>query len=221
MTDWFTDELFGGLKGATDIIFPLSRLVVDPERFEHDDQEPMSKCGMGVIYQTTSGGERLRNILSAQQRQHLIDTYYRPHHQLLTSAVSQAIEETGRCLVLDGHSFPSRPLPYEADHSLVRPDICIGTDDYHTPGDLRDKAISLFKSAGFSVAVNSPFAGALVPTKYYRSDKRVLALMIEVRRDLYMDEGTAEKLKGFRKTEREIRAVIMALLGSFEITRSE
>jgi len=32
MTDWFTDELFGGMTGATDIVFPVSRLVVDPDR---------------------------------------------------------------------------------------------------------------------------------------------------------------------------------------------
>ena len=56
MTDWFTEELFGGLSGATDIVFPVSRLVVDPERFESDEMEPMSECGMGVIYQATSDG---------------------------------------------------------------------------------------------------------------------------------------------------------------------
>ena len=33
MTDWFTDEIFGGLAGTSDVIFPVSRLVVDPERF--------------------------------------------------------------------------------------------------------------------------------------------------------------------------------------------
>ena len=61
------------------------------------------------------------------------------------------------------------------------------------------------------MAVNSPFAGAMVPAEFYRLDKRVLALMIEVRRDLYMDEGTAEKLPGFEKTCKEIRTVIEGL----------
>ena len=212
MTDWYTDEIFGGLSGATDVIFPVSRLVVDPERFEHDDQEPMSECGMGVVYQSTSDGGCLRNALTNEERDSLINTYYRPHHQLLTQAVETAIETAGQCLVLDGHSFPGRALPYEKDKSSFRPEICIGTDDYHTPGELRDAAIDLFKSAGFSVGVNSPFAGALVPSEYYRSDKRVLSLMIEVRRDMYLKENTAEKLPGFEKSHREVRRVLKKLV---------
>ena len=205
MTDWFTDELFGELDGATDVVFPVSRLVVDPERFEHDEQEPMSECGMGVIYQRTSDGACLRNTISSQERESLLNTYYRPHHQLLARAVGHALETAGQCLVLDGHSFPSYALPYEQDKSLARPEICIGTDDFHTPDELRDAAVELFKAAGFSVAVNSPFAGAMVPAEFYRSDKRVLALMVEVRRDLYLDEKTAKKLQGFQKVSEEIR----------------
>jgi len=40
----------------------------------------------------------------------------------------------------------------------------------------------------FTTAINHPFAGAMVAQGFYQTDKRVVALMIEVRRDLYMDE---------------------------------
>ena len=62
MTDWFTDEIFSSEKleiPAT--TFPVSRLVVDPERFVLDADEPMAKVGMGVIYNKTSHGEILRS----------------------------------------------------------------------------------------------------------------------------------------------------------------
>ena len=137
------------LQVAADVLFPFSRLVVDPERFGRDEQEPMSECGMGVIYQATSDGRRLRGDLSNMERESLIETHYRPHHQLLSRAAREAIETEGRCLVLDGHSFPSFALPYERDKSLDRPGTCIGTDDYHTPAELRDTAVDLFRSAGF------------------------------------------------------------------------
>ena len=212
MTDWFTDEIFGGVSGATDVIFPVSRLVVDPERFEHDDDEPMSKQGMGVIYELTSNQGPLRLKPNAAERSLLIDSYYRPHHRLLTDMTKQAITEYGNCLIIDGHSFPRLPLPYESDHSLERPEICIGTDDYHTPDNLRDEAVALFEKAGFTVAVNSPFAGALVPLDYYRSDKRVMGLMIEVRRDLYIDETTAEKLPEFDGVRDKIKGVISQVI---------
>ena len=61
MTDWHTDALFATPNGmAATLIFPVSRLVVDPERFADDDQEPMAAKGMGAVYTTTSDGRALR-----------------------------------------------------------------------------------------------------------------------------------------------------------------
>ena len=51
MTDRYTDELFTLPPGlAKMVIYPVSRLVADPERFPDDHEEPMSKVEMGVIY---------------------------------------------------------------------------------------------------------------------------------------------------------------------------
>jgi N-formylglutamate amidohydrolase len=208
LTDWFTDEIFGGLAGASDVIFPVSRLVVDPERFENDEQEPMAGRGMGVVYEKTSSQAPLRYKLSVGERQALIDDYYRPHHQALSDLTGKMIAGHGRCFILDGHSFPLVPLPFEVEQSLVRPEICIGTDAYHTPASLRDAAVELFKEAGFTTAVNHPFAGAMVAQGFYQTDKRVVALMIEVRRDLYMDETNIEKLAVFDTVRQRIRNVI-------------
>jgi N-formylglutamate amidohydrolase len=52
MTDAYTDQLFAGNAGA-DVIFLVSRLVVDAERFPDDAQEPMAAGGMGVVYSKT------------------------------------------------------------------------------------------------------------------------------------------------------------------------
>ena len=38
--------------------------------------------------------------------------------------------------------------------------------------------------------INTPFAGAIVPAKHYKKDERVQAVMIEIRRDLYLNEST-------------------------------
>ena len=105
MTDWFTDEIFGGLAGKSDVKFPVSRLVVDPERFENDEQEPMARLGMGVVYERTSNQALLRRKLSVGERQALIEDYYRPHHQALSDLTGKIIAEHGQCFILDGHSF--------------------------------------------------------------------------------------------------------------------
>ena len=56
MTDWHTDALFTlSSDAATTVLFPVSRLVVDPERFADDDCEPMSSRGMGATLRANNG----------------------------------------------------------------------------------------------------------------------------------------------------------------------
>ena len=81
MTDRYTDRLFD-VPGicAERVVFPVSRLVVDPERFVDDAQESMAAGGMGVVYEKTASLEPLRKPPSTEEREALIDRYYRPHH---------------------------------------------------------------------------------------------------------------------------------------------
>ena len=44
------------------------------------------------------------------------------------------------------------------------------------------------RARAFSLTVDAPFAGALVPLSSYRKDRRVLSVMVEVNRRVYMDE---------------------------------
>lgn len=212
ITDHHTEALFGDLSrslGATAVVFPVSRLVVDPERFEDDALEPMARIGMGVIYMTTSDGEALRSAPpTPPERSALLERFYRPHHSGLEATVRDALEVRRRCLVIDCHSFPARPLPYEMDQDPDRPDICLGTDEFHTPPPLLGVARQAFEAQGLRVAVNRPFAGALVPMKFHRKDARVSALMIEVNRRLYMDEATGEKLPAFGQIQQMLGRVL-------------
>lgn len=168
MTDSFTDELFAceGIP-ACKIVFPVSRLVVDPERFVDDIDEPMSTKGMGVVYTKTSGGDNLRQNLSSEERTSLINNYYEPHHKKLNNVVGNMLMSYRACLIIDCHSFPSSPLPCELDQSANRPDICLGTDEFHTPTWMSELAGALFQKNGFQVELNRPFSGTLVPKPYY------------------------------------------------------
>lgn len=213
MTDWYTDELFDLPTAlAKTVRFPISRLVVDPERFTDDAQELMAARGMGVVYTRTSDGRRLRPEPTREERASLLARFYEPHHSALTSAVADALAAHGTCLVIDGHSFPARPLPYEVDQTAARPDICIGTDPHHTPLWVRDLAVTAFEQAGFSVAVDRPFAGALVPMAYYGSDTRVTAFMVEVNRGLYMNEHTGERLAQFSELRSRVLVAIERII---------
>ena len=185
MTDWYTDELFS--SDAPRVVFPVSRLVCDPERFRNDAEEVMSTIGMGAVYTHCSDGTPLR-VVSEDERETILRRFYDPHHAALERHVEEELKEKGTALILDGHSFYSRPLPYEKDSA--RPDFCIGTDGFHTPRKMAEVLIEYFQSLGFEVLENRPFSGSIVPLRYYRKDPHVHSIMIEVNRGLYLKNGT-------------------------------
>ena len=214
MTDWYTDELFA-CPDCLAIIHRYSRLVCDPERFLDPEEEIMWQKGMGMYYTRMSDGNLLkRNPLCSLEG---LRTYgkalkiYQQHHSRLTEAVQYQLKYFGKALLIDGHSFSEMVLPYEPteNHQLYRPEICLGADSIFTPDALLCTAKEYFTKEGLEVAVNTPFAGTIVPEPFYsQKDKRVKSLMIEVNRSLYMNEKTGEKKSSFD----EVKDVIQDFL---------
>ncbi len=216
MTDHRTLELFlDRVSPATVVRAPVSRLVVDVERFPDDADEPMAARGMGAVYTVTSHGAPLRRPPGVGERDALLRAWYWPHHARLEAAVGAAIARHGRCLVIDCHSFPGTALPYEgADPHVPRPDICIGTDDFHTHAVLARRFVAAFRRPSWTVHLDAPFAGALVPGSRYRRDARVAAVMVEVNRSLYLREDDATPLPRFAEVARRVQASCARALGS-------
>lgn len=200
MTDWFTDELFDHGIGEP-IVANVSRLVCDTERFSHDESEIMASRGMGFCYENGSEKQSIKEV-SSTYKDEILWRYYAPHHIALTDAVQNALNKSGGCVILDCHSFSNKPLPYEDEQDNDRPDICIGTDDYHTPEHLFSKVEKFFRIRGFRVAVNYPYGGTIVPLRYYRKDKRVMSVMIEVNRALYLKKNSSVKNRNFEKVQK-------------------
>lgn len=196
MVDLYADELFGH-KGYPAIISPVSRLVCDVERFSDDEKEPMALVGMGMMYEKTHDGKQLRRAAYNGDKEELLRRYHRQNELEVESAVTSAIGANGIALIIDCHTFPSVPHPFERDQAYPRPDICIGTDSIHTPADLLQLIKSYFIGLGYSVAINSPYQGTYVPSRLYRRNRSCMSIMIEISRSLYINEATGERLSGF------------------------
>ncbi|WP_413759668.1 N-formylglutamate amidohydrolase [Streptomyces sp. MMBL 11-3] len=187
----------------------LSRLVVDPERFP-DEREEMRAVGMGAVYTRTTHGQPLR--ADDHPEQPLVDRYFHPYAAAMTDAVTARLAATGRAVVIDVHSYPSEQLPYELHGDGPRPPICLGSDPFHTPPALLAQAEKAF--ADFDgTAVDSPFAGTYVPLKYYGTDRRVDALMIEIRRDVYMQEPGGPAGPGLDRVAAALAELVDAVTG--------
>lgn len=218
LTDWYTDELFA--DGESDeVIFPVSRLVCDPERFLSDSEEPAADVGMGVFYTHGSARQMIRNPDEAL-RDRLVEQYYRPHHRILTELVEGYLSSHGRCFILDCHSFPTEPLPTDDQANKTRPDICLGFNNYHGPMDLITKIRSNLAAEGFEVSFNTPYSGSLIPTEFYEKTKAVEGLMIELNRSVYMNEITGEKLETFDSLREMLQQHVIDTIRTFLANQS-
>ena len=158
----------------------------------------MWQKGMGMYYTRMSDGGLLKRSpltsWAGLQAYGKALKIYQQHHSRFRTAVQKQLTAFGRALIIDGHSFSASVLPYEAkgNQHLKRPEICLGLA----------MANEYFTKAGLEVAVNTPFAGTVVPEPFYSlQDKRVQSLMIEVNRSLYMDERTGKKKETFEEVK--------------------
>lgn len=207
MTDAFCDELFGwDEEFPVRILCPVSRLICDVERFRSDQDECCAQKGQGLMYLRGVDYKKIRDY-DETLRNRILAEFYDPHHARLTAAVDQALETCGRCTILDGHSFSSS-LPVLPISLFDLPDFCIGTDRFHTPPALRTAMAEACREHGYSVKINFPYSGTITPMKHYGTDNRVLSVMVEVNRKLYLNERTMTKSDGFEKTKEMCRVLM-------------
>ncbi|MFF0588230.1 N-formylglutamate amidohydrolase [Streptomyces sp. NPDC003781] len=214
MTDAHTAEIAGlaaGLAGLTPWRFVnrTSRLVADPERFP-DEREEMAAVGMGAVYTRTSHREVLRP--AGTDPGPLVERYFRPYARAMTEAVADRLAATGRAVILDVHSYPSRPLPYELHGAGPRPPVCLGTDAFHTSPGLLAAAREAFAPCG-ETGLDSPFGGTYVPLDFYGTRAEVGALMVEIRRDTYMTEPGGPAGPGLSRLAGSLAALVDAVSG--------
>ncbi|MFI1721999.1 N-formylglutamate amidohydrolase [Streptomyces sp. NPDC020489] len=209
IVDAHTSELAEAAAGRAEVVpwrfvNRLSRLVVDPERFP-DEREEMLAVGMGAVYTRTTHGEVLR--AADTDPEPLLARFFRPYADAMTRAVADRLAAVGRAVIIDVHSYPSRPLPYELHGDGPRPPVCLGTDAFHTPPALLAGAREAFGRTG----VDSPFSGTYVPLEFYGRDPRVAALMVEIRRDTYMSEPGGPAGPGLARLATALAALVDAV----------
>lgn len=213
--DLKTDQLFiFDQEGSIPVVFPYSRVFVDVERFRDDRDEPMAARGMGVIYENGHDLQPIRRKLTPELREKILSEYYDSHHARLSLAVDHQLIANGRALIIDCHSFPKNRLPYEGSKETSRPEICIGTDHFHTPQAVLDSVLYQFLKKGYTVALDQPFSGTLVPMKHFHKTKELSSIMIEVRRDLFLKETSNQQNSRFEKVKSDITESIYAAIAA-------
>jgi len=181
LTDWCTDAIFD-VYNIDKLRCPFSRVFCDVERFS-DETEVMEKYGKGFVYTLTDDNKELR--IANCDKDYIKNNFYDSYHNKFNKIITDKIEKYGYAYIFDCHSFPNIPLLKDLHKDKNRPDICIGTNP-NTPKYLITFVSNYFLSYGYSVSINNPYSGSIVPIQYI-NDNRVKSIMIELNRDLYME----------------------------------
>ncbi|MBA2664076.1 MAG: N-formylglutamate amidohydrolase [Bradymonadaceae bacterium] len=201
--DLYVDKLWRQAPelGATMVVSQVSRYVVDLNRAA-DDISPLTVKGgvrlekpgyyhdRGVVWRTTTAGTSvMADAMSAERFDKRINDYYWPYHKALAAEIERVRKQFGFCILLDGHSMPSMGRRGHSDPGSQRAQIVPGDiDGAACDRTLRYVVEEHYREQGYSVKSNEPYKGGWITRHYGQPERRIHAIQIEVRRDLYMDE---------------------------------
>ena len=198
--DAYVDQFFSHVTelGASFVEAVFPRAFVDPNRgpneldarlFEGAPAEGFSTpnartaAGLGVVPRLAADGRNIHPaLISYGEGRRRIDHYYRPYHEALKLEIEKALDLFGHAVLIDCHSMPSS--------SARGADMVLGDRFGASCGrNLINHAEAYFKSLGFTVTRNRPYAGGYTTEHYGRPLSGVHVMQVEINRGLYLREA--------------------------------
>jgi N-formylglutamate deformylase len=220
--DLFVDELYAGSPRGAFIRARVSRFVCDLNR-DADDVSPRAvpahpgprnADGRGFVWEvTTTGAPALARPLTLEEWQ-ARRAIHAGYHGAIDQAMERARARFGFAILVDGHSMPSVGRQGHTDPGHPRADIVPGDRNGTSCAPALSRLVGEhFRRHGLSVAFNDPYRGGYITAHHGRPAENFHAIQIEMRRDLYMTEGTFSRLPDKMQA---LSAVLESLLGTLD-----
>ena len=163
-----------------------------------------AKGGLGIIPSRTAphGKLWLRPIDLAELNRRIAEAHA-PFHQAVADGLDRLADRHGTALLLDCHSMPHR----RGQAQVVFGDRHGGSADPW----LAKHAAQIARTAGWSAALNEPYAGGHVVERHGRPERGVHALQIEIDRTCYLDRSLRSPGPGFDRAARLIERLAFGL----------
>jgi N-formylglutamate deformylase len=201
--DLFVDELYEGNVTGAFVRARLSRFVCDLNRHPDDvsaravpeHPSPRNNDGRGFLWEvTTRGTPALARPLTFAEWQARRDAHA-AYHAAIAGALARAHAKFGFAILVDGHSMPSVGRQGHTDTGRPRADIVPGDRAGQSCAPALSRLVGEhFGAHGLRVTFNDPYKGGFITAHHGRPAEGVHAIQIEMRRDLYMNEATYERL---------------------------
>lgn len=197
VTDTYSDTIFP-IESITCIKAEFSRVFCDVERFPDYREYRLESLGRGWYPTHTDSGLKIRfsNFVYSDE---VYKKYYIPYHSKLLNTVKEKLSKYSLVYILDCHTFNDIPLHTDISQSPNRPDVCLGVNYTITPSWLVDYLRHNFVTSGYSVDINNPYSGCIIPEEYNYVDSHVHSIMIEVNKRVLESEASRERMKSLLK----------------------
>lgn len=220
--DAYIDELFevATRAGAAFIKANYARAYVDlnrsareldPDMF-HDGapravavKSPRVRAGLGCIPRRAPDGREIyARPLSKAEGLERLETVHDTYHNCISAYLEHLHARFGVAVLIDCHSMPSNALGRQ-----TIPDIVLGDRFGSSCTNRLTRHIERgFRSLGYTVKRNAPYAGGYTTRLYGRPKREQHAIQIEIRRDLYMTESNLKKNRGFATLQSHINYLL-------------
>jgi N-formylglutamate amidohydrolase len=171
---------------------------------------PRVVSGLGVIPRVVAGGRAIyHGKIPIDEARSRIRTWWHPYHACLQGLLDEARLSFGEAILIDVHSMPHEATEVVASRAGHRPQIIVG-DRYGAAaaGHIVDRVEQAFRTRGYRVARNAPFAGAYIAQAYGRPGINQHAIQIEVDRALYMDEAEIRPHADFGRFKQVLTGIL-------------
>src|SRR5260221_5261413 len=138
-----------------------------------------------------------------------IEGLYKPYHRALRRLFTRVHRDFGAAVLIDCHSMPSSA---GSKDERPRADVVLG-DRYGTScaGLIAETIEATFRSQGYVVSRNKPYAGGFITEHYGNPAAGLHAIQLELNRALYMDERRFEHSASFRRLAADLAMLADAL----------
>lgn len=189
-------------------------MLSEPWPEEVRPSAPCVNLGNGLVFSKTTTFRAIYDRrLSVSEVQRRIEACWRPYRNALGDAVQHATATFGRAWHLNLHSMPSNAYERLGRSSKVPlADVVLGNlHGQSCSSEFTACVAGAFRSQGYSVAVNDPYAGQDLVREYGRTGSGCDSLQIEINRKLYLDEDTRMPLPRFGQVREDIGRVLEAI----------